>query len=267
MQFVKPIPFQEAIDKLGRRALIGSQMTSAEWRDVPVALRERGFFISRIESARVLQRAQDGIGDFLSSARETLPNGQTALKTGSRSDFIEQMRSFLQAEGIERGKGGLTDITSEKRLGLIFDTQTRQAHDYGYWKQGQTQAVLDEFPAQRFIRVIDVNEPRTEHARFEGEVRLKSDLDFWISINKDFDVPWGPWGWGCGHDVEDVDRDEAEALGLISPQEQVAPIEADLNTRLEASTRGLHPELVAKLKADLGDQIVVDGDSIAWRNN
>lgn len=34
MQFVKPIPFQEAADKIGGKALIGADLSSSEGRDV-----------------------------------------------------------------------------------------------------------------------------------------------------------------------------------------------------------------------------------------
>ena len=124
MQFVKPMPFGEAVRKLGAKSPIGSKMLSAEWQDVPVALRERAFFSSQVESARFLQRAMDAIGDFLTGARETLPDGSTVLKTGSRAKFIEDMREFAVSEGIrpfdESLAGGLRDVRSERRLARIF---------------------------------------------------------------------------------------------------------------------------------------------------
>jgi hypothetical protein len=263
MQLVKPLPFDEAVDKLGSKSLIGSALMSAEWRDVPVALRERAFFSSQVESARVLQRGRDGIADFLQSNRETLPDGQTALKTGSRADFVKQMQDFLKTEGIERTDGGLKDLAGEKRLGLIFDTQTRQANDYGYWREGQDADVLDAFPAQRFIRVLDVKDPRDAHTAYEDQVYLKSD-PIWTRINDDFGVPWGPWGWGCGHDVEDVSREEAEELGLLTPGQAVQPDEKNFNENLKASTKNLDPDLLEKLKTEFGDQIQIDGDTITW---
>jgi hypothetical protein len=263
MQLVKPLPFAEAVEKLGSRSLIASKLSSSEWRDVPVALRERAFFSARVESARVLQRARDGINDFLKSSVETLPNGQVALATGSRADFVKQTQDFLKGEGIERKDGGLQDLAGERRLGLIFNTQTRQANDFGTWKQGQDPDLLNEFPAQRFIRVEDVEEPRNSHTDFEGQVYLKTD-PIWANINDDFGVPWGPWGWGCGHDVEDVDRAEAEALGLIGPNDVVSPIERDFNEGLQASTKGLDPDLLAKLQADFGNKITIEGETIRW---
>jgi hypothetical protein len=265
MQFVAPIPLREALDKLGDKTLVASRLDTEEWRrTVPLALRDRAYFSSQVESLRVLQRGRDSVLDFLAGNRETLDNGAVALKTGSRADFVKQMQAFLEGEGIERTTGGLTDIASERRLGLIFDTQVRQAQDFGHWKQGQDPDVLDAFPAQRFIRVQDVSEARDAHTRFEGEVRLKSDTGFWSAINEDFGVPWGPWGWGCGHDVEDVDRGEAEALGLLEPGQAVQPVARDFNDGLQASLRGLDADMVERLRENFGDQVLTEEGSIRW---
>lgn len=269
--FVEPLPFQEALDKLGRKTVITAPLTSAEWSEVPTALRERAFFSSRVENGRFLQRGQDLINDFLASSRETLPDGQTALKLGGRARFVEQMREFAIKEGMAdlvppEDRGGLKDITSQKRLELIFNTQVKQADDFGYRKQGMDPDVLDAYPAQRFIRVVDVQEPRSWHAQFEDKVFLKTS-PIWKAINQDFGVPWGPWGWGCGHDVEDVDRDETESLGLLKPGEAVAPPPPeDFNDNLKASTDGIEPELIQKWKAAFKDQIVIEDDgTMRWR--
>jgi len=268
MQFVKPMPFEEAVSFLGNRSAIGSQMTSAEWQDVPVALKVRAEFSSEVESVRFLQRSRDWLGDFLSANRETLPDGQTALAVGSRAKFVELAREFAVAQGMgpldPADAGTIKDITSERRLGLIFNVQTQQADDFGYFKQGMDSDVLNEFPAQRFIRVIDVKEPRSSHAQYEGQVYLKTD-PIWVRINEDFGVPWGPWAWGCGHDVEDVDRTEAEDLGLVEPGETVVPEEKSFNDGLEASTRGIEPDLVAKLRDEFGDQIEIDEENEVMR--
>lgn len=268
MQFVKPVPFREAIEKIGKKTPIGSQLNSTEWSAVPVALRERAFFSSQVESVRFLQRGKDAVGDFIAGNRETLPNGQVALKTGSRAQFVRDMSAFAVAEGmgplVPDDEGTIKDIRSQRRLDLIFDVQTQQAQDYGYWKQGMDPDVLEEFPAQRFIRVKDVKDPRDRHAEFEGQVALKSDVDFWQRINEDFGVPWGPWGWGCGHDVEDVDRDAAERMGLIKPGDRMPPVEKEFNDRLESSTAGLDDEMQEVLREAFGDQIVIKDDSARW---
>jgi hypothetical protein len=264
MQFVKPHLFQEAVEKIGARSPIGSKLTSAEWRDVPVALRERAMFSSQVENVRFLQRARDGIHDFLTASRDE--SGALAM---DRQRFVKLMSEFALKEGMGPLEGdsrssSLQDITSQQRLELIFDTNVRAAQDFGNWKQGMDPDVLNEFPAQRFIRVIEVDEPRDWHSQFEGGVWLKSDVAAWSRINQDFGVPWGPWGWGCGHDVEDVDRNEAEALGLIQPAQRAEPALTNFNERLQASVKHLDADLRAKLQEQFGDQISIEGDEVKW---
>lgn len=273
MQFTKPTDFAEAVYKLGLRSVIGSKLTSAEWSEVMLALSERAFFSSEIESIRLLQTMKDGLGDFLTGAREVLPNGQTALKVGSRADFVKQMSELALQLGLgpldPDDKGTLKDITSERRLGLIFDVQTTAAYEFGNWKQGQDPDVLDEFPAQRFIREADVVKPRIVHHQNEGVVKLKSDLEFWMGMNSPiiggFGVPWGPWGFNSGMAVEDVDRDEAEALGLIKPGEKAVPVEKSFNDHLKASVTNLDPEMLDLLRDIFGNQIEVRDGSAWWK--
>ncbi|MHB8520692.1 MAG: hypothetical protein ACYDH9_08030 [Limisphaerales bacterium] len=260
MEFVSPLTYREAVDKLGSRTPIGSVLTSSEWHDVPLELRDRSFFSSGVESVRVLQRSRDFLTDFLTNARDE----SGALAAGSRAQFVRDMQAFLAGEGIDRTTGGMTDITSERRLGLIFDVQTTQANSFGFWKQGLDPDVLDAFPAMRFVRVQDVKEPRIWHEQFYGQAYLKTD-PIWVTINEDFGVPWAPWGWGCGHDVEDVSRAEAEDLGLLEPGQQISPPAADFNDRLEASTAGLDPDLVDKLKEAFGDQAEWGDGAVKWR--
>jgi len=265
MQFVKPMPFQEALDKLGSKSFVTSALSSSEWSDVPAALRERAFFSSRIESARFLQRSMDFIGDFLDGSKEEISPGVFALKAGSRAQFVSHMQDFLDKEGVARDDGSISDITSEKRLGLIFDMQTRQADGYGYWRQGMDSDVLNIFPASRFIRVADVKEPRQSHIQFENQVYLKTDPIWARVINQDFGVPWPPFGFGCQHDVEDADRDETESLGLIKAGQQLLPEVKSFNENLQASASNLAPELLEKLASIFGAQLVIEGSAMKWR--
>lgn len=274
------MPFEEAVNRLGRKTVVGSKLSSSEWSELPDQLRENAFFSATIENTKFLQRSKDALGDWLTGAREeiTLPNGKkvTALKTGSRAQFVEQMRRFAIAEGMgdlvpEAQRGGLKDITSQRRLELVFDIQTLGANKFANWKQGMDSDVLDEFPAQRFIREAAVKVERPLHTQNEGVVRLKTDLDFWRMMNSPliggFGVPWGPWGFGpSGMGEEDVDRAETEALGLLQPGQPVKPVDLAFTDELKASTRGLAPELMDKLRRDLGEQVVFEGDTVRWKN-
>jgi hypothetical protein len=263
------MPFTEAVDKLGDQTPVGAALSSSEWHDVPVALRDNAFFSANVESIRFLQRAQDSLGDFLAGNVKTLDDGQTLLATGGRAAFVDQMQKFLQGEGVVRTDGGLTDITSGRRLGLIFDIKVQQSGDYGYWRQGMDPDVLNEFPAMRFIRVKDVKEPRQSHEQYQDQVYLKTDPIWARVINADFGVPYGPWGWGCGHEVEDVDRDEAESLGLVQPGQIISPDPmikkfGNFNAKLQASALGIDPDLLAKMKMVFSDQIRFEDDTIYW---
>lgn len=290
MKLIQPALYKEAVEKLGARSVIGSQLKSHGWQRVPVALRERAFFSATIENARWLQTARDGIGDFLTGAREpvVLPDGNasTALRTGSRAEFVSRMRQMaidlgmgpLEEEATIGPDGAMTtprdkagtieDIRSEARLQLIFDTQTQSAADYGYWKQGMDPDVLAEFPAQRFIREREVKVKRVPHMLNEGVVKRKDDLKFWTSMNSPsfggFGVPWGPWGFWSGMGVEDVDRAQAERLKLVKPEERLQPVESDFNEHLKASVRGLEKDLVAWLKMQFGSQAKFERDAVWW---
>jgi len=274
MEFVKPLPFTEAIRKVGQKSVVGSRLNSAEWSKVRVGLRDRAYFSATIESARWLQRSKSFLDYFISGAREESGAGGTMLKAGSRAQFVKELRQFAIDEGLgpldPADEGTIKDIRSERRLSLIFNTQIQAAHDYGFWLQGMDEDVLNEFPAQRFIRVQGVGKPRPIHRQWEGEVRLKTDLEFWLMLNdpKDggFGVPHGPWGFGSGMGVEDVDRDEAEMLGLIEPGEKLKPIDGEFNDRLKASTRGLDDGMLAKLKDAFGSQVEIEGDRVKWKD-
>jgi hypothetical protein len=269
-EFVAPIPFDAAVKKLGSKSPVASSLNSAAWSDLPAGLSDRAFFSSTVESARWLQSAQNEILDFLTVARGSNESGETFLKT-SRAQFVERMQKLAQDLGIPAtGPSLLQNPKRQARLELIFDTNLKSAQDFGYWQQGQDPDVLDAFPAQRFIRVASVSVPRPLHQMYEGEVRLKSDLEFWTGLNSPsiggFGVPWGPWGFNSGMDVEDVSREEAERLNLISPGETPRPAEKDFNDSLQASTRGLSPIYIQHLQRAFGTQITITGDSAAWTN-
>ncbi len=268
MQFPEPIPFKEAIGKLADREITPSILDSNLWAQVPVAIRERAFFSATVESARVLQSMKDYTTEYLSNSRYAPTSHDTgALVASGRSEFVADMRELAIREGLghvdpDTGKinphireSDLTDIRSIARLQLIFDTQTEAAHEYGYFTQGQDPAILDVFPAQRFIRVRPVKAPRSYHEPALGEVRLKDDLKFWLNLNRDFNVPWGPWGYNSGCGVEDVDRNEAESLGILKKNAVVKPIEKEFNEGLQASARNLDPGLAAALRRTTGGDL------------
>lgn len=279
-EFVRGTPFEEAVQKFGERSVVGSILRSANWSQVPTALRERAFFSATVENVRFLDRAQSFLEDSIAG-----------VNNGGRAKFIEDLQQFALREGMGSldpdVKGTVRDIASETRLGLIFDTNMKAAQDYGYWKQGMDPDVLDAFPAQRFIRVAAVRKPRPRHEANLGAVRRKDDLKFWLYLNDPdiggFSVPWGPFGFNSGCDVEDVSRKEAVARGLITEDERVVTnqkaalltetptpgsgirrADIDLNANLQASTQGLDQPLKNLLELAFGDRVTFEDDIVRW---
>ncbi len=98
---------------------------------------------------------------------------------------------------------------------------------FNWYNEGQDDAVLDEFPAQELFRCAD--EPTKDWIKiwewaggrfFEGRmIALKND-PIWSRISK-FGLPYPPFADDQAMWVRDVDRSDAERIGVISRREVV----------------------------------------------
>lgn len=264
-------PLQAAIAKISAKTPIGAALRSAEWEQVPLALRERAQFSARVESARVLSTIQEKLQTRIGMLKEQVARGEAFV---DRSSFIGDLRKIAQEEGMGDGSGGLTDISSRARLGLIFDMQTRQAAEYARFIAGQNRDLLDAFPAQELIRVEEREMKRDWRARWAAAggrlhggrmIALKTD-PIWQRLSR-FGTPYPPFDYGSGMGVEDVSRDEAETLGVIPPGARVQPNLADFNAQLEASAAGLSADLIGKLMSAFGNQIKLAAGKLVWKSS
>lgn len=271
---LSPRPLGEAVGRISKKTPIGSVLRTAEWERMPMALRERGFFSAGVESIRFLSDAQHGVRDVLSFARESTRGGEALI---DRSSLIAKLRDVAKREGIPvdpKKAGGLQDITSRARLALIIDTQLAQAREYARWKAEQDPDVLEAFPAQELIRIEDRAIPRKWRERwlqaggklYGGRMIAAKNDPVWAKISR-FGTPWPPYDFNSGMGIEDISRDEAEALGVMARGQIVPPGEEEFNAGLQASVRGVEPTLLAGLKNLFGDQIRQTGDAVEWRGN
>lgn len=270
-----PMPFSDALNYLRDKQAVGSAMDTAAWREVPAAIRNKAFFSATLTSAQVARRMQDYIDDFLSQDRDVNDRGQEFFSSQGRSEFVAKFRQMMIDEGFGKvlpdgsidpaiNDNDLRDLRSCRRLQLIFDTQVEQANSYGQFLEGQDEDILDIWPCWRFVRVRPVMSPRPYHKAALGQIRRKDDLEFWLSLNRDFNVPWGPWGFNSGCGTEDVDRAEAETAGAIKPSDKVKPIVKEFNDRLQQSVADLGPDVRSWIKSQLGDMVTIHGDKAIY---
>lgn len=267
-------PLVQAVRRLLSRVPVASRLASAEWEAVRLGLRERALWSAKVESLRVVGEIQAKLQSRIGMAREQVAHGEAWV---GRDDFIADVRRMAIAEGVqtsgEGAAGTVRDIRSNPRLRLIYDFQTRQAAEYARWKVGADQDVLDAFPAQELIREEARQVPRDWRARwaaaggrFYGSgarmIALKTD-PVWTGISR-FGTPFPPYDFGSGMGVEDVSREEAEALGLAVPMAIVSPA-LRFNADLQASVGALTPELQGELLEAFGDQVEIVGGVARWR--
>ena len=226
----------KAVSRFEGRRAAPSTRTSAEWERVAPALREKCFFSARVNDAEVLGKMRELIGKAVDSSKRNLNEALV-----SQDKFISEMKSFLASRGYTMGGSKLTDITSRRRLGLIYDMNVQEAREYARYVRGQDADALDMYPAQEFARVESRRVPRTDwpmrwraaggKIRGGRMVALKSD-PVWTNLSR-FGRPYPPFDYGSGMGVEDIDREEAVELGLL-PDDEPADEIPDFDIVLEA---------------------------------
>lgn len=267
-----PDRFNEALDYiLNKVAIPSGEWDEAMWNEDRESINTRAFWSANVENVRFLSRAKESINDALSNNVETIiddaGNEKVVLKSGGRAEFVKSMRRIMIKEGMINendsfyylDNNDVKDIRSETRLELIYDTNMRLSYGYGQWKQGMSPNVINVFPAWKFVRLRRVREERARHLASEGEVRLKTDAEYWANYQNDpliggFGVPWAPFGYNSGMNITDVSRSEAKALGLIKDKEKIKKEdipEKQLNEGLKSHIGNIDSDMKKKLIEEL----------------
>lgn len=284
MPATKLNPFKEALGKLQSKAPVGVDLSSSQWADVPLALRERAMFSARTANAGYLQDIKDRVEKILNPQtvmREGRPVTEGMTVTSARTELKEILTGLNYDPGEK--KGSLQDLSSDSRLNLVLKQNVESAQGYGQFLQGQAEGALDAFPAQELFRGEDRKEPRDWLQRWiqaggatypggsdaelnnQRLIGLKTD-PIWTQISA-FGVPYPPFDFNSGMWVRDIARAEAEELGLLKPGEEVKPSVEAFNAELKASVRNLDPELQKSLKESFGDKVKIEKDAIWWKGD
>lgn len=268
------VPLQEAARRMGDRTPVGAALNSAEWGEVPVALRERAFFSAQVTRMDVLRTMDAKLQRRINLLSEKVAHGERLV---DRSSFIRDMRVELERSGYmpEPGKEGtIEDLMTRGRLGLIFDHNTGPAQEYARFKAGSAPGALAAFPAWELVREEEREVPRQWRARWSeaggqfhnGRMIARKGDPVWTAISR-FGTPYPPFDFQSGMGTRDVSREEALELGVTEPGEEPERPDVKFNEELRASARGVRPELLESLKQTFGDQLRVVDDQVVWRGN
>ncbi len=202
-----------------------SAKKTAEWGLLHLAVRDKAFFSAGVDNAKILGAMKTKISEALNMSKR---DPQKAFM--SRDLFVREMKKFLGDQGYAVDGETLRDISSNKRLSLIYDFNKTQAHEYARFMQGQEPDLLNAFPAQELYRAEDRENRRDWESRWRAAggrifggrmVALKTD-SVWVKISR-FGMPFPPYDFNSGMDVRDVSRKLAEQIGFVSPGVELEP--------------------------------------------
>lgn len=262
------------------RGILPTWMGTAELAELEAALKERAVFSARTTNALYLESLRDRISRLLADGYEgdqaqlrlELKQIITALGYNPETGFPGDA-----ALGIPSARAGsLQDLSSDRRINLILDTQLELMAGKGQQQRGLSAEALDLFPSWELVRVKPARFPRDWFTRFEqaggrvledaeGRKRLvahKSD-DVWSALGDSalfrdaLGVSHPPFAFGSGMAWQAIDSAEWEALiveaGVSLPLASPRPANLTTLPTATVSTDGLSPASLQRLKATLSN--------------
>lgn len=269
MIFSKPIPFQEALASLRQRELLPTSASSAQLAELPAAIRARSLFSARTANATYLQEVKDQVDELLqgnvnkATARAKLQDLLDALGYSPEKHFgTPEDAAIPPAE-----PGTLRDLSSDRRIKLLLETQERQAMNYGYMLQGQSDVARWQYPCWELVRIYPRGKERSDWparwmqagGNFYGGGRMIAPKDdpVWrelgSSANFDdaLDTSYPPFAFSSGMGWREVHRDECIALGVIPPDYTPEVQDPSFLAGLKVQADKFDPEFLSVLLEDL----------------
>lgn len=258
-----------------QKALVGSDLDSAQWNQVQAGFRNRAFFSSRVAEVNILAAMRERTAEYA--------QGGTDI-----SKIRMQMREDLRRMHYEPRPGEentIKDLFTQSRLDVIIKTNVAQARGYMQYAEGMSPGAFAAFPAQEFVRVRHSRHPRTDWPQrwakaggkmHGGKMIAMKDDPVWKRLGElgPFGNSYPPFDWGSGMGVMDVDRAEAEWLGLVTREELRSKVQQlrekplpDFNRDMQATV----PQTALKttrdiLGEDFGDLVKIDDNgTVKWR--
>ncbi|PTY02575.1 hypothetical protein DB346_08485 [Verrucomicrobia bacterium LW23] len=262
-KFGRPIQFAQAVQSVRVRRLLPTSATSAQIEAWPAALKQNALFSAGVLDRHFLILLQEKLDRIISQEGKggafPAPRGQLEGRATARTE----LKAYLQSIGYTPKKGTegtVQDLSSDRRLNLILDTQIRMNAALGAYQRAQDPVMLDMYPVRELVRVSPRRVPRGAvpgadpftpgaaiawggdfwprrwHAaggRFYGPAKhmmAEVNSGIWAAIS-DLGHPYEPYALGSGMGQRKVPRTEAEELGVIRPGAVVAPVQVQLTNR------------------------------------
>jgi len=255
----QPMPFQEALDAAAVKSLLPTSGRTRDLQQLETPIKRRALWSATVESIDSLQAIATGVQSILEG---------TADQASVSLDLLKVIKSQgYQPDPVQIG--GLQDVSSFARRSLILETQVAIARGAGWREQGMQADVLDEYPAMELFRASSPRggseSERNWPARwsqiggqFFGSrmIALKTD-PIWQKLGDPNLFPdalgndFAPFAFSSGMRTRDIDRDQAESLGRISPGSHLAPNPIDLTADL-AATPTVRADWLRSAIADTG---------------
>lgn len=249
-----PLTFTEALRYLKQKKLMPTHLKSADLEMLQTAVRERALFSARTLWSSYLEKVGSAVERILKPETKEREDGSKFTDGLDLPRARLELREALKEIGYraEKGKEGtLEDLSSEKRLNLVVETNVEMAQGYGQWTQGQDEAVLDQWPGQELFRAEARKMERDWETRWieaaqsvrdmnalrvfgeTGRMITRKDSAIWSALSR-FGQPYPPFDFQSGMWVRDIDREESEALGLLQPGERLVPKKASFEMEVAA---------------------------------
>ena len=162
---------------------------------------------------------------------------------------------------IEGSRPGWTHLASLKGLLLVLVT--------GFLLYHLLRRVMNRMEARDWPRIwdqaggefFDGPGSNDDYPRAQGRMIAAKNDPVWTLISR-FGTPWPPFDWGSGMGLRGIDREEAEALGVIDPADVVLPLSTPFNRELEASLIGIAPARRSAIAESMAGDVSIDGDRL-----
>jgi hypothetical protein len=246
------------------RIPLSTRATSAELAALPASIRRHALFSAKMSLLDPLVEMGNSIKQILDG-------------TKSASESRRDIRAALSAAGYVAPAGkeeSLQDHTTQRRLDLILQQNVRKARGYAKRSADMDPDTLDQWPAQELIRVMPRKSERNWKARWvaaggqliKGRMVALKTAPIWANISR-FGEPFPPFDYGSGMGLKDIDRDEAEALGLLGPEDILTPDPVEFPDVEEANLPGIDqmPQLMEAVKKAMGDAATFTGDTLSLK--